>query len=741
MNDLVQRLTNAAATGDYKTLDDAWLELLEADPVPSDALEPLLVRLAEAGQGVRALDLVLALAPELVAAERYAEALPLFRAVGLAAKPNEDVRAGLIDCYRHVYRRKRHAAACIDRSGILNEPDLAAAVTTLERMLSYEEGDYVFHPSGWGVGRVTGFHPLDATAYIDFQHKPNHVVPLQTLETIFTRLEPDDFRVLRTTDPDGLQRLAQEDPAAIVHKLLAARSGRATLRGLREELQAGIVPKDGWTKWWTRARAALRRDPHVDVTAGSNAVLTLREEALTIEDEMRDRFGRLIDLAHQTDLVRDYVSHMAPEADPEAFLHPAAEAIAERILDGGPPAERFEAALLLAELGLSGDEAPSPAGILAEQADPMRLLNGLTNTAARRHAVDLLRQTAESWREACRDILLRGPAELWDTAVAGLEDGEGEPSVLSVARELFGAPKQNLDLFAWLGRSLLSSRLACHLSTTQLFEAVLAEGDEVARRKALRGPTDGRFAQEATLAAFRTALRAGNLRYFDEVMADANEGEAARLLFRIRQSRVLTDQTAHQLERKITRKFPKLLIVEEAQQHAAETAYIYATPAGIAKRRAAHDHIMNVELPAIEKRIGAAAAMGDISDSADWRTAIEEREHLSRRVREMASELQLARPIEPAMVHTEHISIGSRITIENVDTGEQATYALLGLWDADAEQSIMSYTAPLARALMTRKVGEVIPFEHAGETATYRILGVESAFEGRAAVTPTGADA
>ena len=731
MNELVQRLTNAAASGDYKTLDDAWLELIEADPVPSDALEPLLVRLAEAGQGARALDLVLALAPELVAAERYAEALPLFRAVGLAAKPNEDVRAGLIDCYRHVYRRKRHAAACIDRSGILNAPDLAETVATLERTLSYEEGGYVFHPSGWGVGKITGFHPLDATAFIDFEHKPNHVVPLQTLETIFERLEPGDFRVLRTTDPEGLTRLAQDDPAAFVRKLLAARNGRATLRGLRDELQGSIVPKDGWTKWWTRARAALRRDPHVDVTAGANAVLSLREEALTHEDEMRDRFGRLIDLAHQTDLVRDYVSHMAQDADPEAFLRPAADAIAERLHDGDPPAERFEAALLLAELRLSAGEAPSPAEVLAEQADPMRLLNGLSNTAARRHAAELLRQSADNWRETCCDILLRGPAELWDTAVAGLEEGEGEPNVLTLVRELFANPKRNLDLFAWLGRNLLTGRLTCHLDNTQLFEAVLSEGDEVARRKALRAPTDGRFPQEETLANFRTALRAGNLGYFDEVMADASEGEAARLLFRLRQSRVLTDQTAHQLERKITRKFPKLLIVEDAQQQAAETAYIYATPAGIARRRAQHDHIMNVELPAIEKRIGAAAAMGDISDNADWRTAIEEREHLSRRVREMAAELQLARPIESTMVHTEHISIGSRITIENVGTGEQATYALLGLWDADAEHSIMSYTAPLARALMTRKLGEVIHFEHAGEAATYRILSVESAFEGR----------
>ena len=98
----------------------------------------------------------------------------------------------------------------------------------------------------------------------------------------------------------------------------------------------------------------------------------------------------------------------------------------------------------------------------------------------------------------------------------------------------------------------------------------------------------------------------------------------------------------------------------------------------------------------------------------------------------MAEELSRARPIEPAMVHTDHVSIGSRVTIENTATGEQATYAVLGLWDTDAEHRIMSYTAPLARALTTHKVGEEITLEHAGATTTYRILRIESALEGAA---------
>ena len=731
MSELVEKLADAVAARDYGAVDDLWLELLEAETLPVDELAPLLERLAAAGEGARAMDLVLALVPELIRDGRHAEALPLLRAVALTATPSEDVRAALIDCYRRVHRRKRHAAACIDRSGILNNPDIGAAVRRLERMLCYEEGDYVYHPSGWGVGQITGFHPLEATAIIDFEHKLNHAVPLETLETIFERLEPSDFRVLCRTDLGGLETLAQEDPPALIHKVLAANGGRVTLRGLREQLQGTVVPADGWTRWWTRARAALRRDALVEMTAGSNPVLTLRAEALTYEDEMRAQFDRMVDLAHKTELVREYHRHRARDAAPEAFLLPACRELAEQVRGGAPAGERFEAAVLLTRLKADAGEFPTPQAILGEQADPIHLLNGLTTEPARRHAIELLRRQTDRWKQTCHEILLRGPAELWDAALAGLAESPEPPTVQTVVDELRAEPQRNLDLLAWLGRGLLSGRIEAAVDAKTVFELLLTEGDVVARRKALMRPRDGSFDQAGTLSNFRQALRTGGLDYFDAILADTNETDASRLLFRIRQSRVLTEQAAYLLERKIIRRFPKLLADEQKEAAASGPDYIYATPAGIARRRDEHDRLVNEELPEIERRIGEAAAMGDISDNADWRTAIEERTHLTRRIREMVDELARARPIEPSMVHSEHVSIGSRVTLENAETGERATYDILGVWDSDSEHNIMSYTAPLARALMRHKVGEEIPFAHAGEAATYRIVAIGNALAAR----------
>ena len=94
---------------------------------------------------------------------------------------------------------------------------------------------------------------------------------------------------------------------------------------------------------------------------------------------------------------------------------------------------------------------------------------------------------------------------------------------------------------------------------------------------------------------------------------------------------------------------------------------------------------------------------------------------------QMAEELQRARPIEPSMVSTDHVSIGTRVTVEDTRTGERTTYTILGPWDADVERGIIAYVAPLARALLRKRVGEEATLTHQGATTTYRIVSIENA--------------
>ena len=725
MNDIVASLSDAMDDRDYDALESQWLDLLGVDSLPADDLADLLDRLVERDQGPRALDLVLALAPDLVKSGRHAEALPLLRAAAPVAGSNEEVRNLLIECYRSVYGDLTHLDACIEAAKLLTSASLAAAIAVLDRMLSSKVGDYFYHPSGWGTGPIVDFDILTAAATIDFEHKPGHIVPLLTLEEIFTRLDPEDFRVLRRTDPDRLRQLTQDEPTAFIAMVLKANGGRIGQRALREMVAPAFLPAAEWSRWWTRARSAITRDPHIETSKGSNPVLRLREEALTYEAEMHARLARMRDITTKTRLLRDYVAHMARGADPEAFLVPAARALAEGIAQA-KPGPAFEAAALLSRLHVDAGPHPTPAQIIEQQEDPFFLLRSLKTTDARRLAFDLLQERTGAPEAICFRTLIEGPRELWDAAIAKLpRTGEG-PSVAALVQHALASPKANLELFAWVCRNLLSDRWGITVGTSHLFDLLLTAGDEVARRKADEFVA-GTGKDDQALDDIRLTIRFDNMDYFDDLAGSISGAEAGRLLFRVRQSSVLSAQMARILENKLVRHHPRLLADE--RQEAAGPQFIYCTQSGINRRRDQYEHLVNDLIPENAKDIGRAAALGDISDNADWRAAIQERDRLSALRGQMTDELQRARPIEPNMVSTDNVSIGSRVTVENLDTGQQDVYTLLGPWDSDPESNTISYTAPLAQALLRQKAGAETVFEHAGQKTRYKVLTIEDSFQ------------
>ena len=120
------------------------------------------------------------------------------------------------------------------------------------------------------------------------------------------------------------------------------------------------------------------------------------------------------------------------------------------------------------------------------------------------------------------------------------------------------------------------------------------------------------------------------------------------------------------------------------------------------------EEIRNVKLPEIYEAIGDAAALGDLSENAEYTSAIEVRENLNRRVLELQGDLDRAMLIDPSEASIDQVGLGSRIKIMNLTTDSEATYWLLGPWDGGPEQGVLSYLSPLGKALLQKSVGEEV---------------------------------
>jgi transcription elongation factor GreA len=144
-----------------------------------------------------------------------------------------------------------------------------------------------------------------------------------------------------------------------------------------------------------------------------------------------------------------------------------------------------------------------------------------------------------------------------------------------------------------------------------------------------------------------------------------------------------------------------------------------------AKRREL-SQILNVEVPANSKAIGEAADLGDLRENAEYHAAKDRQKLLMQRATELEDLISRARVVDLDKVTPDVVRFGTRVTLRNHRTGRDETYTLLGLWEADAPNGIISYMTPFGSQLINRKPGESFDVSLPdGSTVGYSVTSVE----------------
>jgi transcription elongation factor GreA len=121
-------------------------------------------------------------------------------------------------------------------------------------------------------------------------------------------------------------------------------------------------------------------------------------------------------------------------------------------------------------------------------------------------------------------------------------------------------------------------------------------------------------------------------------------------------------------------------------------------------------HIMEVEVPANSKEIGFALSLGDLRENAEYKAAKEKQEILNATVAKLKDEIERAQIFDPSTVNTNRVSFGTVVVLQNETKGVEETYTILGPWESDPDNNIISYLSPFGGSILNRKVGEQFEF-------------------------------
>lgn len=121
------------------------------------------------------------------------------------------------------------------------------------------------------------------------------------------------------------------------------------------------------------------------------------------------------------------------------------------------------------------------------------------------------------------------------------------------------------------------------------------------------------------------------------------------------------------------------------------------------------EKLKTIDRPNISKAIGVARALGDLRENADYHSAKEAQGFIEARIRDIEGKLSNANIIDVSRIPKNGIAVfGTIVHVENLDTGATSAYMLVGDDEADLKVGKISINSPIARALVGKKVGDVV---------------------------------
>jgi len=132
------------------------------------------------------------------------------------------------------------------------------------------------------------------------------------------------------------------------------------------------------------------------------------------------------------------------------------------------------------------------------------------------------------------------------------------------------------------------------------------------------------------------------------------------------------------------------------------------TKKGYEAIKAEHRKLMTEDRPAIQRAIAEARAHGDLKENAEYHAAKERQSFIEGRIQELNAKLPIFQVIVPSDSRGGTVVFGARVTLENLETGEELTYTIVGPDEADMKRLQISVQSPIAKALIGKQVGDVV---------------------------------
>lgn len=581
----------------------------------------------------------------------------------------------------------------------------------------FTPGACVLHKN-WGFGQIANIDFLINQITIDFATKKGHSMQLQYAADSLQRIDREHILARIALDLEGVRKEANQEPEQFVRAVLTSYAGKLTVDQLTRVLVPAVFNETGFKKWWDGAKKVLKKSGHFSLPTKKTEPILYREEAVSRSSEhleafanarqLKDQIGALERILRELEEFKDSITQLQSiiSVAEETARRNAKMATAEALT---MLTQRDEMVERVKELQ-AGAAAPTIASMLLDEQRALSSLLEEVPAAKLRRIVNALPSAfGDAWTSKALQLVARGSTRVVTEAARLMQEHEKNEELKTALDRAIRDHSISSSALTWLCDKKEREGQFKSLIHPRVMSAILSalERDQF---------NENRDRKLHDLVVNDQTL-------LPDLIKGSEIEEVREAMRKLLLTPIFEDLNKRSLLGRFVRHFPELEVLISGEREEKHESLIVSWES-LEKRQLEYEDIITKKIPENTKEIAIAREYGDLRENFEFKAAKEMQRVLMRRKQEMERDISLARGTDFANPDTKQVSIGTTVSVKGVKDNQVDTYHILGAWDTNPEQGIISYKAAIAQSLLGRKCGEMVDLPTEAADRTVEILTI-----------------
>jgi transcription elongation factor GreA len=714
----------------FNSIKEVWHKLIQYVPEETEFFQHAEGKIAKMISEERAVQLLEDLYPHFKEKKDWNRAIDILKRILDYDSKNPWARKEIIDCFTQKHADHSHLDEYIKISN-LNQSwrNVHDAIADFEKHIAFDSGNFVFHRA-WGVGIIRELR--DDSILIDFAKKRGHKMSLKMAVNALEILAKDHIWVLRSIwKKDKLHDKVKGDIVWALKTVIKSADNAADMKRIKAELVPSILTPGEWSSWSTKARNVLKTNQEFGNLTDKLDHFVVRDQPITFEEKTSNKFKaekNFFDRVKTFFDLLDYINTHEETGTDSDYFREMFDYFVGFLRSPSQINEFVVASTLIVGRVVTDHPYLNPQveydfkAVFDQIENLEETFSRLDNSDLKKEFVSKVQEEVEDWPEIYARLF---PLYLSKEIVLELQRNGHIAKVKDLFSTILDNYRDFRESFVWMTRYCVHDAWFKKLEFD--YEKILIGMIHLLdiTYRDIDNRRDVSLNRKINKQIHNYLFKDNHLSNYIESTDD--QDSINRIYTLVKDVKELDPSLRIQLKQEILDRFPDFQFYGETEEKEVVSRGFITTSKSYEEKQAALRHIHEVEVPQNSKEISEALAHGDLRENAEYKAAKERQDMLNNTVARLKEELERVQIVKPDEVEDGVATFGTKIRLKNNDTGEIEEYTLLGPWESDPDNAVISYQSPLGNELYNHTEGDELQFKINEREYNYRVEKIEVA--------------